>query len=106
MTARTVSFLARPLLPAKHSKTGSATSSGWAIFSRSAEQCILRGLIGIAAGMDAQRLLGEYIPTPRNDLVAALYRGLGFLPVDAGSLFVRDIGAGVDDLVTYVTDAA
>ncbi|MDB5404597.1 MAG: hypothetical protein JWQ55_6615 [Rhodopila sp.] len=74
------------------------------IFSRSAEQFILRGLIGIAAEKGAKRLLGEYLATPKNDVVAGLYPGLGFSPAD-GPFFVREIGSGVDDLVTYVADA-
>jgi FkbH-like protein len=74
------------------------------IFSRSAEQFILRGLIGIAAEMGATRLLGEYLPTPKNDVVAGLYPGLGFCPAE-GPFFVREIDAGAEDLVTYVADA-
>ncbi|HEX4365494.1 MAG TPA: HAD-IIIC family phosphatase [Rhodopila sp.] len=73
------------------------------IFSRSAEQFMMRGLIAIAAGLGARRLLGEYLPTPKNNVVADLYPRLGFT-VAEGSFFVRDIGA-TDDLVTYVTDA-
>ncbi len=73
------------------------------IFSRTAEQFILRGLLGIAADLGAKWLAGEYIATPKNDVVATLYPRLGFTPGEAGG-FVRDITAGVEDLVTYVTD--
>jgi FkbH-like protein len=75
------------------------------IFSRSAEQFMLRGLIGMAAVMGVRRLLGEYEPTAKNDVVAGLYARLGFSGGD-GSFFVRDVDAGLDDLVTYVTDGA
>jgi len=71
------------------------------IFSRSAEQHMLRGLIGIAEGMGARRLMGEYLPTAKNDVVADLYPRLGFAPSE-GAFFVRELGGGMDDLVTYI----
>jgi FkbH-like protein len=74
------------------------------IFSRSAEQFMLRGLIEIAVALGAKRLVGEVLPTPKNDVVAELYSRLGFCPVEGG-FFVREIGGGVGDLVTYVMDA-
>lgn len=72
------------------------------IFSRTAEQFMLRGLIGVAEGMGAKRLLGEYLPTAKNDVVAGLYPRLGFAAGE-GPFFVRETGVGVDDLTTYVT---
>ena len=39
------------------------------VFSRSAEQFIMRGLIELARARGAARLIGEYQPTPKNDLV-------------------------------------
>jgi FkbH-like protein len=72
------------------------------IFSRSAEQFILRGLIGIAAELGVKRVLGMYLPTAKNDVVADLYPRLGFAMVDK-SLFERKIEAGTDDLVTLIT---
>jgi len=73
------------------------------IFSRSAEQFMLRGLIGMAAAMGVRRVLGEYVATAKNDVVAGLYARLGFSWGD-GSFFVRDVDSGVEDLVTYVAD--
>jgi FkbH-like protein len=73
------------------------------VFSRSAEQFMMRGLIAIAAELGAKRLLGEYLPTPKNGVVADLYPRLGFATAD-GSFFVRDIDGEVDDLVTHVTE--
>jgi FkbH-like protein len=73
------------------------------IFSRSAEQFILRGVVGIAADRRAKRLLGAYLPTPKNEVVADLFPRLGFSPAEE-SFFVRDIDGGVEDLVTYITD--
>jgi FkbH-like protein len=74
------------------------------IFSRSVEQFILRGLIGIAAARGAKHLLGEYLPTSKNEVVASLYPKLGFSQVEA-PFFKRDIDAGWEDLVTYVTES-
>jgi FkbH-like protein len=71
------------------------------IFSRSAEQFMLRGLIGIATEMGAGRLLGEYRPTPKNVVVADLYPSLGFTAVGDG-FFIRLIGEPVNDLVTAI----
>ena len=71
------------------------------IFSRSAEQYILRGLADIARGMGASRLMGEYQATPKNDVVADVYPRMGFTPGDEG-FFVRELAAGVDDLVTHI----
>ena len=71
------------------------------IFSRSAEQFMLRGLVDIAAGMGATRLVGEYQPTAKNDVVAGLYPRLRFTAA-GGALFERRLGGGVDDLVTYI----
>jgi FkbH-like protein len=72
------------------------------IFSRSAEQFILRELIEIAAGMGVKRLLGTYLATSKNDVVTDLFPRLGFYPVE-GECFVRELDGPVADLVTYVT---
>src|SRR5579863_3434981 len=71
------------------------------VFSRSAEQYMLRGLIEQARGMGASRLIGEYQPTPKNDVVADLYAKLGFVPMEPG-FFVRAPDAPLDDLVTHI----
>jgi FkbH-like protein len=73
------------------------------IFSRSAEQFVLRGLIGVAAEMGVTRVVGVYLPTAKNDVVADLYPRLGFSAVGE-SLFERKVEDGVGDLVTFVTD--
>ena len=56
------------------------------IFSRSAEQYILRGLLGIAAKAGATRVIGEYLPNAKNAVVADLYPRLGFTPTE-GAFF-------------------
>ncbi len=75
------------------------------IFSRSAEQFILRELIGIAAAMGATRLIGEYRPSGKNEVVAQLYPRLGFAPIGEG-LFQREISLGREDLVTHIVTVA
>ena len=76
------------------------------IFSRSVEQFMIRGLIEIAVALGAKRLVGEVLPTAKNEVVAELYPRLGFCPV-GGGYFVRELGGGgVGDLVTFVMDAA
>ncbi len=71
------------------------------VFSRSAEQYILRGLIDIAEGMGAKKLVGEYKATPKNDVVADVYPRMGFAEREDG-MFERPLGGGTDDLVTYI----
>jgi FkbH-like protein len=73
------------------------------VFSRSAEQFILRGLIELAQQRGATRLAGEYLPTPKNDVVADLYDRMGFTRTDAEGLWSRPVTPGQpDDLVTYI----
>ena len=74
------------------------------VFSRSAEQYMLRGLIEQARGLGATRLIGEYRPTPKNEVVAELYQRLGFAPQETG-FFVRQLGAEPDDLVSQIERA-
>ena len=71
------------------------------VFSRTAEQYMLRGLIEQALGMGARRLVGEYLATAKNDVVAQVYPKLGFAPTETG-FFARDITTPVDDLVTHI----
>lgn len=73
------------------------------VFSRSAEQFILRGVIDIAREMGATRLVGEYQPTPKNDVVADLYDRMGFIRENGASFWSRPIGSAAPaDLITYI----
>jgi FkbH-like protein len=73
------------------------------VFSRSAEQFILRGLIDLAQQRGVTRLVGEYLPTPKNDVVADLYDRMGFDRGDDGALWSRPVGPDTPaDLVTYI----
>jgi FkbH-like protein len=71
------------------------------VFARTAEQFILRGLIEIAGNMGALRLVGEYLPTAKNGVVADLYPRLGFR-LEGDSLYRRDIVTGINDLATQI----
>jgi FkbH-like protein len=71
------------------------------VFARSAEQYILRGVIAEALARGAARLVGEYQPTAKNDVVAGLYSKLGFT-ASGDTFFVREVDAGTDDLVTHI----
>jgi hypothetical protein len=56
-------------------------------------------------GLGAELVLGEYFPTPKNDVVADLHFRLGFSAVE-GSFFARTIDGGAEDFVTYVAASA
>jgi FkbH-like protein len=74
------------------------------VFSRSAEQFILRALLAIAAERGAARIVGEYIPSPRNGVVADLWQRLGFR--EEAGLWVRDVAGGaIDGLDTAIAQA-
>jgi FkbH-like protein len=73
------------------------------VFSRSAEQFILRGLIDLARQRGVTRLTGEYLPTPKNDVVADLYERMGFSFVAGDALWLRPVAPDEpDDLITYI----
>ncbi len=73
------------------------------IFSRSAEQFIMRGLIGHAARLGVTRLVGEHRPTEKNRIVADLYPELGFVASGEG-LFERRVSEDMDGLATFIAD--
>ena len=76
------------------------------VFSRTAEPFILRGLIDLARQRGVTRLTGEYLPTPKNDVVADLYERTGFTRADDAALWSRPVTPGEpDDLVTYIAAA-
>ncbi len=77
------------------------------VFSRTAEEFILRGLLAIARDRGVNRLVGEYAPTPRNGVVADLYARLGFAAVEGHTICSRPTDpVGSDQLVTFVRSAA
>jgi FkbH-like protein len=73
------------------------------VFSRSAEQFILRGLIDLARQRGVTQLAGEYLPTPKNDVVADLYERMGFSLAAGDALWLRPVAPDEpDDLITYI----
>jgi FkbH-like protein len=73
------------------------------VFSRSAEQFILRGLIDLARQRGVTRLVGEYLPTPKNDVVADLYDRMGFTRPGDDAVWSRPVTQREpDDLITYI----
>jgi len=74
------------------------------VFSRSAEQFILRRLIELARQRGVTRLVGEYLPTPKNDVLADLYDRMGFTRSRGDLLWSRAVTPDdPSDLVTYIT---
>jgi FkbH-like protein len=75
------------------------------VFSRSAEPFMLRALLAIAAQRGTRRLIGEYLLTARNGVVAELYARLGFTR-RADGLWERLVGppdpTGLDTAIQAV----
>ena len=53
------------------------------VLKRGLETFALNHLVQAARALGCTQLLGEYIPTPKNGMVATLYPSLGFIPIDA-----------------------
>lgn len=70
------------------------------IFARTAEQFILAGVAAIARQRGLVALVGTYVPSDRNGVVADLYRRLGFEPHGTG--WRRELNRPLDDLVTRI----
>jgi FkbH-like protein len=76
------------------------------VFSRTVEAFIMQRLIDLARQRGAQRIVGEYLPTERNRVVADLYQRLGFECGDAERrIWVLDL-RGADRLgwESYITE--
>jgi FkbH-like protein len=72
------------------------------VFSRSAEQFIMLGLIGLAKKRGITNIEGVYEPTKKNGVVADLYVRLGFNPSPERNVWLRSMDRETDDLVTYI----
>jgi len=73
------------------------------VFARTAEQFMLLGLERLGRELGAVALLGEYLPTSRNAVVADLYLRLGFVPVSADGRWWRRELTATSDHVTWIT---
>ena len=75
------------------------------IFSRSAEQFIMQGIMAAARKRGLKSIRGIYKPTPKNGVVSDLYSRLGFMEVSTGDFWHRslvDCDWKTDDLVTHI----
>jgi FkbH-like protein len=72
------------------------------VFSRSAEQFIMRGLLAIASERNLKLIKGIYEPTPKNSIVANIYSRLGFSASSDGDFWHRSVASATDDLPTYI----
>jgi FkbH-like protein len=69
------------------------------VFKRGVEHFILNQLVEIARKEGVGRILGEYLPTAKNSVVANLFAELGF--ASEGSLWILGLESA-SPLVTYV----
>jgi predicted enzyme involved in methoxymalonyl-ACP biosynthesis len=54
------------------------------VLGRELERAVLGKIVGEARSRKVGRLIGSYIPSGRNSMVADHYRKLGFVPVASG----------------------
>jgi FkbH-like protein len=52
------------------------------VLKRGVERLLLNNVVAAASRRGLKRVIGEYIPTPKNDLVREHYRALGFIQID------------------------
>jgi FkbH-like protein len=77
------------------------------ILLRSAEEFILRELIAIARLRGANALVGEYLPTEKNGIVANLYQRLGFASASTDQQWWRlDLDQPREPPATYIAKAS
>jgi FkbH-like protein len=67
------------------------------VLGRGMEEFIVNELAALARGVGCRRLVGRYVPSRKNGLVADLYRRLGFAVSADGAEWSRDADAGVLD---------
>ncbi len=68
------------------------------VFSRTLEHFMLGALQREAAARGLSRIRGEYVPTPKNGVVAGLFESLGFVQV-AGGFWERDAAAPIASFI-------
>lgn len=71
------------------------------VFSRGAEQAMFNHLVDVALERGLRALVGQYIPTAKNGVVAPLYKSLGFDQVDREGYWVRSLHGDVK-LETFI----
>lgn len=61
------------------------------VFSRTCEEFMLSELVRYALERGVRKILGEYVSTEKNKVVANLFTRLGFVSIDNSGLFVLDM---------------
>lgn len=78
------------------------------VFSRTAEEFIFNELVNIAKARRVARIVGIYLPTKKNGVVAELYQRLGFAQLGAeGEMWSFDVtpNAASESLKTFVASS-
>lgn len=79
------------------------------VLKRGMEDAMLDALVSQARRVGCDSLIGAYIPTPRNGMVAEHYATLGFEPLPAGedttTLWKLDLAAGYTPRNTHIREA-
>jgi FkbH-like protein len=77
------------------------------VFSRTAEEFMMNGAVELGRQLGARRLVGQYVATAKNAVVAELYPRLGFVsdPDRGTGWWTLDIGQVPVPLSTFVTAA-
>jgi predicted enzyme involved in methoxymalonyl-ACP biosynthesis len=52
------------------------------VLKHGVERLLLNSVVAAASRRGLKRVVGEYSPTPKNDLVREHYRALGFIQID------------------------
>jgi FkbH-like protein len=76
------------------------------VLKRGMENFTLNTLVAQAKAAGYKRIVGEYLPTPKNKMVENLYRELGFVPIDkaATAQYVLDL-TNYKDRECYISTA-
>jgi len=61
------------------------------VLKRGVEHFIINDLVAEVRARGGQRLIGEYLPTPKNDIVARLYPDLGFAELEPARRWALDV---------------
>lgn len=74
------------------------------VFSRTLEQFIMNALIEFARSNNMERIVGVYLPTPKNKVVKDLFCSMGFQPLGqkSGNRWSRSVVGVVAPLRTFV----
>jgi FkbH-like protein len=76
------------------------------VLGRGVERATLNVMAQLARQRDATRLIGEYIPTDRNQIVAGHYEKLGFEPIADGADGVRRSVLNLNGFVPFDSPVA